>query len=81
MAHVYTLHMGDLSGGQMIARKIPGEGRMYKFVGDTTELKNAIRSKINDDMADEAKFCFEVASNLFKELMELDIECYLEPTD
>ena len=54
---------------------------MYKFVGDTTELKNAIRSKINDDMADEAKFCFEVASNLFKELMELDIECYLEPTD
>ncbi|MGY8865062.1 MAG: biliverdin-producing heme oxygenase [Methylophagaceae bacterium] len=81
MAHVYTLHMGDLSGGQMIARKVPGEGRMYKFVGDTTELKNAIRSKINDDMADEAKFCFEVASNLFKELMELDIECYLEPTD
>ena len=26
MAHIYVLHMGDLSGGQMIARKAPGAG-------------------------------------------------------
>ena len=30
-AHVYTRHMGDLSGGRMIAKKVPGEGRLYKF--------------------------------------------------
>ena len=26
MAHVYVMHMGDLSGGQMIAKRVPGEG-------------------------------------------------------
>ena len=51
--------------------------RMYDFDGDTTELKEKIRSKINDDMADEAKFVFDSATKLFKELMELDIERYL----
>lgn len=78
MAHVYVLHMGDLSGGQMIARKAPGEGRMYQFDTDKAELKEAIRAKINDDMAEEAKYCFTASTNLFKELMELDIEPYLE---
>jgi heme oxygenase len=78
MAHVYVLHMGDLSGGQMIARKAPGEGRMYQFATDKAELKEAIRAKTNDDMADEAKYCFEQSTKLFKELMELDIEPYLE---
>ena len=81
MAHVYVLHMGDLSGGQMIARKAPGAGNMYKFDTDTTALKEAIRAKINDDMAEEAKYCFTASTNLFKELMELDIEPYLEQTN
>jgi len=31
MAHVYVMHLGDMSGGQMIARKVPGAGRMYQF--------------------------------------------------
>lgn len=81
MAHIYTLHMGDLSGGQMIARKAPGEGRMYKFEGDINEIKEAIRAQINDDMAEESKFVFESATKLFQELMELDIEHYLESSD
>ncbi|MDA9938731.1 biliverdin-producing heme oxygenase [bacterium] len=77
MAHIYVLHMGDLSGGQMIRRKVPGKTRMYDFDGDTAELKEKIRSKIDDSMADEAKFVFESSTKLFKELMELDIERYL----
>ena len=81
MGHVYVLHMGDLSGGQMIARKAPGEGRMYQFDTDKKELKESIRAKINDDMAEEAKYCFTSSTNLFKELMELDIEPYLEQTN
>ena len=81
MAHLYVLHMGDLSGGQMIAKRVPGEGRMYQFDGDTDALKTAIRAKTTDDMADEAKYVFESATALFKELMELDIEHYLEQTD
>jgi len=81
MAHVYVLYMGDLSGGQMIAKKIPGEGRMYKFEGDTKDLKEKIRSRTTDDMAAEARFVFESATLLFQELMELDIEHYLESAD
>ena len=32
-------------------------------------------------MADEAKWVFESATNTFKELMELDIEHYMEQTN
>ena len=60
--------MGDLSGGQMIKKKIPGAGKLYMFEGDTDSLKTAIRSKLNDNMADEAKVCFEYATELFKEM-------------
>jgi heme oxygenase len=81
MAHIYVLHMGDLSGGQMIARKVPGEGRMYKFEGDIVTTKDAIRAKTHDGMADEARACFEFSTKLFQELMELDIEHYLESSD
>ena len=75
MAHVYVLHMGDLSGGQMISKKVPGAGTMYQFEAPD-KLKEAIRNKINDDMAEEAKYVFTSATKLFKELMELEIELY-----
>ena len=35
----------------------------------------------NDDMAEEAKFVFDSATKLFQELMELDLEHTLEPSD
>lgn len=70
MAHVYVRHMGDLSGGQMISKRVPGNGKFYQFDQDHDELKEMIRSKINDDMADEAKLCFEFATQMFKELDE-----------
>lgn len=70
MAHIYVRHMGDLAGGQMIAKRVPGSGNYYKFE-DSDNLKIAVRSKINDSMADEAKLCFEFATQFFKEMMEL----------
>jgi len=72
MAHVYVRHMGDLSGGQMIKKKIPGEGRLYQFDAPVDELKTAIREQLNDDMAEEAKICFDFATETFKEMMEVD---------
>ena len=81
MAHIYVLHMGDLSGGQIIRKRVPGSGKMYDFEGDVTELKDRIRELCNDDMADEAKKCFEFSTRLFQELMELDVERYLEQTN
>ena len=68
MAHIYVRHMGDLSGGQMIRKRIPGEGRYYQFDCDVNEYKDKIRAKCNDDMADEAKICFDYATELFKEM-------------
>jgi heme oxygenase len=77
MSHIYVLHMGDLSGGQMIKRKVPGEGRMYQFDADTNDLKTAIRNNIDDTMSEEAKWVFDSATKLFQELMEIDCERYL----
>ena len=57
MAIHHVRHMGELSGGQMIKRKIPGEGLFYQFE-NANELKEKIRAKIDDSMADEAQTCF-----------------------
>lgn len=81
VAHIYVLYMGDLSGGQLIKRKVPGEGRMYEFDLDVKEVKERIRSMIDDDMADEARWVFASSTKLFQELMELDIEHYLESSN
>ena len=70
MAHLYVRHMGDLAGGQMIAKRVPGNGRMYQFE-NPEELKTAIRAKIDDSMAEEATICFEFATDLFKEMLEI----------
>jgi len=69
-AHIYTRHMGDLSGGQMIRKRVPGEGRLYQFE-DPDTLKTAIRSKLDDSMADEAKICFDFATRTFQEMMDV----------
>lgn len=69
LAHIYVRHMGDLSGGQMIAKKVPGEGKFYKFE-DPDALKAAIRTKLDDDLGDEAKVCFQYAITFFKDIMD-----------
>jgi len=70
MAHIYVRHMGDLAGGQMIAKRVPGSGKYYQFE-DPEALKAAIREKLDYSLADEAIVCFSHASQLFVELMEL----------
>ena len=70
MAHIYVRHMGDLAGGQMIAKRVPGSGKYYQFE-NADELKVAIRERLDDSMADEAKVCFEFATQFFVEMMEL----------
>jgi len=67
--HMYVRHFGDMYGGAMIAKKVPGLGMMYKFK-DKEGLKEKVRAILNDDMADEANICFEFAIRLFEELVE-----------
>lgn len=68
LAHLYVRHFGDLSGGQMIAKRVPGAGKYYQFDGDTTEIKNILRAKLDDSLADEAAVCFKFAADLFDDL-------------
>lgn len=78
IAHMYVFYLGDMSGGQMIKKKIPGEGRMYDFGDNVKELKDRIRDMTTDEMAEEAQWVFSSATKLFEELGELDLERYLE---
>jgi heme oxygenase len=77
MAHVYVRHMGDLSGGQMIARKVPGSGHSYQF-DNVDLLKEKIRERLTDDLADEANLGFDFSIALFQQVMELDIPKYID---
>jgi heme oxygenase len=73
MAHLYVRHMGDLFGGQMIAKRVPGSGKFYQFKNEE-DLKTAIRSKIDDSMGDEANVAFDHAIAIMKELNESSLE-------
>ena len=71
LAHLYVRHFGDLHGGQMIARRGPGEGHYYKFNGQEKELITKVRTRREgkeEVYVDEAIKCFEFATQLFKEL-------------
>jgi heme oxygenase len=57
-AHIYVRHMGDLFGGQQLAKLTPGTGQMYKF-DDIPKLIKAVRSKIDPSLADEAIIAFK----------------------
>ena len=62
--------MGDLSGGQIIANRIKEELpiKFYEFDEDTEVLKDKLREKLNNDMADEAMVAFDHAHKIFLEL-------------
>ena len=71
MAHVYVNHMGDLSGGQMIAKKIPGSGKMYKFEKLEVSqeiMKDLIRQRVSEDDEIEANIAFGYRTKIYEQL-------------
>ena len=71
LAHVYVRYLGDLRGGQMISKKVPGKGKYYQFQNNQ-ELSDSIYRVINDEMAEEAKIVFDFATKLFIEMHKSD---------
>jgi heme oxygenase len=67
LAHLYVRHMGDMYGGQMIKKCVPGSGCMYEFE-NRKELIETLRNKLDTSMASEANHCFDYAIQLFTEL-------------
>ena len=73
LAHLYTRHFGDLYGGQIVKKKVPGSGSMYEFE-NRNELIGKTRSMLSDDLGKEARIAFDYALALFEDLEdELDL--------
>ena len=66
LAHLYTWHMGDMFGGQMIKKVIVAPHRHLDFA-NANELKMIIRAMLTDDMADEANVAFDWAIKILNE--------------
>ena len=69
-AHIYVRHFGDMYGGNMIRKLVPGEATMYEFK-DKGKLITYVRERLNTDMENEAKQVFKYAITLFKELEDV----------
>lgn len=66
LAHLYTWHMGNMFGGQMIKRIVDAPHRNLEFT-NVDNLKNALRAKLNDSLADEANRAFAWAIKMMNE--------------
>ena len=74
LAHIYVNHMGDLSGGQMLAPKVPGSGKMYKFESmghSIEEMKELIRRRVSEDDHIEANIAFGYRTKMYEQLNDL----------
>lgn len=74
LAHVYVRHMGDLYGGKIIAKRVPGSGRCYQFE-DRPALIKALDARLSTDIVDEALRAFDLAIAVFEDLQkELNLD-------
>jgi heme oxygenase len=67
LAHVYIRHFGDLYGGQIIKKAVPGSGKMYEF-DDRNGLIAKVRERLSDELGDEANRAIEFNLQLFEEI-------------
>jgi len=66
IAHMYVRYLGDLNGGQIFAKLVPGSGTMFQFE-NKEELTNNFRAKLKDDMGPEACIAFDYNFAIAKE--------------
>lgn len=66
LAHLYVWHMGDMFGGQMIKKIVDAPHRNLEFKNPEL-LKQTIRSKLNDSMAEEANIAFDWAIKILND--------------
>jgi heme oxygenase len=69
MAHVYVRHMGDLYGGKLMAKVLPGPGYMYQF-DDKNAIIKTFNSLLSPELGPEANRGFDHFINIFTELWD-----------
>ena len=70
LAHIYVRHMGDMYGGKIIAKRVPGSGRAYGFT-DRPGVIKALDARLSYDILNEALLGFDLSMAIFDELWEL----------
>lgn len=66
-AHIYVRHLGDMYGGKLIAKRVPGTGRWYEFE-NRGDLVRRFNNHLSLDLADEALIAFDHFYNIFHDL-------------
>lgn len=66
LAHIYVRHLGDMFGGQMMAKLLPGSNNMFKF-NDIPKLIAGLRSQLDISMAEEANIAFDYNIKMIKD--------------
>lgn len=70
LAHLYVRHFGDMFGGAIISKNLTFSSRKtYEFT-NKSNLITKVRALLDDDMADDARDCFDWAMSLFDDLEE-----------
>ena len=65
-AHGYIRLMGDMAGGQLLAKTVPGGCRMFQFKTPPSELKFQMLPEFTDDLGDEARVAFTYFIKIMK---------------
>jgi len=65
LAHVYVRHLGDMYGGQMLAKLLPGSNNMFKFE-NIEKCMMGIRKYLTLDLAEEANVAFDYNIKMVK---------------
>jgi len=66
-AHVYVRHLGDMYGGKVISKKIPGSGKWYHFP-DRKSLNKRFTDRLYPELAEEANTAFNYFKDIFRDL-------------
>jgi heme oxygenase len=68
-AHIYVHYLGDMMGGKMLKRCVPGSGTRFDFA-DPSELISDIRMNVSVADAVEANTAFEWTIKIYDDLYQ-----------
>lgn len=66
-AHIYVHYLGDMMGGQMLKRLVPGQGRRFEFKEQAQSI-STIRMNVSIADAAEANQAFEWTIRIYDDL-------------